>query len=95
MARTLVIAFAVALLALPAFADPSVKPTGTTFTLDAPLGATYDGGVIEGAPFFTATVSNGAEPTILVDKLGRAITEGIQSLEGVQRTTTCLAVRLG
>ena len=30
-----------------------------------------------------------------LDKLGRAITEGIQNLEGVQRTTTCLAVRLG
>jgi DNA-binding Lrp family transcriptional regulator len=30
-----------------------------------------------------------------LDKLGKAITEGIQSLAGVQRTTTCLAVRLG
>lgn len=30
-----------------------------------------------------------------LDKLGNAITEGIQSIEGVQRTTTCLAVRLG
>lgn len=29
-----------------------------------------------------------------LDKLGTAITEGIQSIEGVQRTTTCLAVRL-
>jgi DNA-binding Lrp family transcriptional regulator len=30
-----------------------------------------------------------------LDKLGNAITEGIQSIQGVQRTTTCLAVRLG
>ena len=30
-----------------------------------------------------------------LDKLGTAITDGIQRLEGVQRTTTCLAVRLG
>jgi DNA-binding Lrp family transcriptional regulator len=30
-----------------------------------------------------------------LDKLGNAITEGIQSIDGVQRTTTCLAVRLG
>jgi len=30
-----------------------------------------------------------------LDKLGNAITEGIQRAEGVQRTTTCLAVRLG
>ena len=30
-----------------------------------------------------------------LDKLGSAITEGIQRIEGVQRTTTCLAVRLG
>ena len=30
-----------------------------------------------------------------LDKLGNAITDGIQRLEGVQRTTTCLAVRLG
>ena len=30
-----------------------------------------------------------------LDKLGRAITEGIQRVEGVQRTTTCLVVRLG
>ncbi len=30
-----------------------------------------------------------------LDKLGTAITEGIQSISGVQRTTTCLAVRLG
>jgi len=30
-----------------------------------------------------------------LDKLGRAITEGIQTVEGVQRTTTCLVVRLG
>ena len=30
-----------------------------------------------------------------LDKLGKAITEGLQHLEGVQRTTTCLAVRLG
>ena len=30
-----------------------------------------------------------------LDKLGNAITEGIQRVEGVQRTTTCLAVRLG
>jgi len=29
-----------------------------------------------------------------LDKLGNCITEGIQSIEGVQRTTTCLAVRL-
>ncbi len=29
-----------------------------------------------------------------LDKLGRAITEGIQTVEGVQRTTTCLVVRL-
>jgi DNA-binding Lrp family transcriptional regulator len=29
-----------------------------------------------------------------LDKLGNTITEGIQHIEGVQRTTTCLAVRL-
>ena len=30
-----------------------------------------------------------------LDRLGRAITDGIQQVEGVQRTTTCLVVRLG
>lgn len=30
-----------------------------------------------------------------LDKLGKAITDGIQQVEGVQRTTTCLVVRLG
>ena len=30
-----------------------------------------------------------------LDKLGRAITDGIQQVEGVQRTTTCLVVKLG
>lgn len=30
-----------------------------------------------------------------LDKVGRAITEGIQRVEGVQRTTTCLVVQLG
>ena len=30
-----------------------------------------------------------------LDKLGKAITDGIQSIDGVARTTTCLAVRLG
>jgi DNA-binding Lrp family transcriptional regulator len=30
-----------------------------------------------------------------LDKLGNAITDGIQHIEGVERTTTCLAVRLG
>lgn len=30
-----------------------------------------------------------------LDKLGTCITDGIQRLEGVQRTTTCLAVQLG
>jgi DNA-binding Lrp family transcriptional regulator len=30
-----------------------------------------------------------------LDKLGRAITDGIQRVDGVQRTTTCLVVRLG
>ena len=29
-----------------------------------------------------------------LDKLGNCITEGIQRIDGVQRTTTCLAVRL-
>ena len=29
-----------------------------------------------------------------LDKLGTAITDGIQRVEGVARTTTCLAVRL-
>jgi DNA-binding Lrp family transcriptional regulator len=29
-----------------------------------------------------------------LDKLGNAITDGIQRAEGVQRTTTCLAVKL-
>ena len=29
-----------------------------------------------------------------LDKLGKAITESIQTIEGVARTTTCLAVRL-
>jgi DNA-binding Lrp family transcriptional regulator len=30
-----------------------------------------------------------------LDKMGRAITDGIQQVDGVQRTTTCLVVRLG
>ena len=30
-----------------------------------------------------------------LDKLGNCITDGIQRVEGVQRTTTCLAVKLG
>jgi DNA-binding Lrp family transcriptional regulator len=30
-----------------------------------------------------------------LDKLGNSITDGIQRVEGVQRTTTCLAVNLG
>ncbi len=30
-----------------------------------------------------------------LDKLGNAITDGIQRVEGVQRTTTCLCVKLG
>ena len=30
-----------------------------------------------------------------LDKVGRAITDGIQQVEGVQRTTTCLVVLLG
>jgi DNA-binding Lrp family transcriptional regulator len=30
-----------------------------------------------------------------LDKLGRSITDGIQRVEGVRRTTTCLVVRLG
>jgi DNA-binding Lrp family transcriptional regulator len=30
-----------------------------------------------------------------LDKLGNAISGGIQRAQGVQRTTTCLAVRLG
>lgn len=30
-----------------------------------------------------------------LDRLGNAITEGIQRADGVQRTTTCLAVKLG
>jgi DNA-binding Lrp family transcriptional regulator len=30
-----------------------------------------------------------------LDKLGRGITDGIQQVEGVQRTTTCLVVHLG
>ncbi len=30
-----------------------------------------------------------------LDRLGRAVTEGIQRLQGVQRTTTCLVIRLG
>jgi len=29
-----------------------------------------------------------------LDKLGRAITDGIQRVDGVQRTTTCLVVKL-
>lgn len=29
-----------------------------------------------------------------LDKLGRAITEGIQRVDGVQRTQTCLVVKL-
>ena len=29
-----------------------------------------------------------------LDKLGKAITEDLQTLEGVQRTTTCLSVNL-
>ena len=30
-----------------------------------------------------------------LDKLGNCITEAVQRVEGVQRTTTCLAVNLG
>lgn len=30
-----------------------------------------------------------------LDKLGRAITDAIQQVDGVQRTTTCLVVKLG
>ncbi|MCH7999554.1 MAG: Lrp/AsnC ligand binding domain-containing protein [Chloroflexi bacterium] len=30
-----------------------------------------------------------------LDKVGRAITDGIQRVDGVQRTTTCLVVQLG
>ncbi len=30
-----------------------------------------------------------------LDQLGKCITEEIQSIDGVQRTTTCLAVSLG
>jgi DNA-binding Lrp family transcriptional regulator len=30
-----------------------------------------------------------------LDKIGRAITDGIQRVDGVQRTTTCLVVQLG
>ena len=30
-----------------------------------------------------------------LDKLGNAITTGIQRIEGVKKTNTCLAVRLG
>lgn len=30
-----------------------------------------------------------------LDLMGKAITDGIQQVEGVQRTTTCLVVRLG
>ena len=30
-----------------------------------------------------------------LDKVGRAITDGIQRVDGVQRTTTCLVVKLG
>ena len=30
-----------------------------------------------------------------LDKLGRALTEDIQQVDGVQRTTTCLLLKLG
>ncbi len=30
-----------------------------------------------------------------LDRLGRGVTEGIQRLQGVQRTTTCLVITLG
>ncbi len=30
-----------------------------------------------------------------LDRLGRGVTEGIQRLQGVQRTTTCLVIELG
>jgi DNA-binding Lrp family transcriptional regulator len=30
-----------------------------------------------------------------LDRLGNCITDGIQALSGVKKTTTCLAVRLG
>ena len=30
-----------------------------------------------------------------LDRLGNCITDGIQGISGVKRTTTCLAVRLG
>ena len=30
-----------------------------------------------------------------LDKMGRAVTEGIQRLQGVQRTTTCLVIKSG
>jgi hypothetical protein len=108
MARTLVTALAVALLALPAFAAhaPAASDiSGTTFTLATPDTTSFVGGVIDDAgapggarlvdeipagivvdaPVFTSTVSNGAEPSILVDKLGRAILVGDHL--GVLRST--------
>ena len=30
-----------------------------------------------------------------LDEMGRAVTEGIQRLQGVHRTTTCLVIKLG
>ncbi len=30
-----------------------------------------------------------------LDRVGTAITDGIQQVDGVQRTTTCLVVKLG
>ena len=34
-------------------------------------------------------------PQLLIDEADQGITEGIQAVPGVKRTTTCLAVRLG
>ncbi|HUR69447.1 MAG TPA: sialidase family protein [Candidatus Thermoplasmatota archaeon] len=91
----------VSALALPTFVAHSAADAGTTFTLAAPgLPGTHGGviadagaspgralstSVVVDAPVFTSTVSQGAEPSILVDRLGRGILVGDHL--GVSRST--------
>jgi DNA-binding Lrp family transcriptional regulator len=54
----------------------------------------------EGATVVTVDTVTGPYDVIVqmeaddLDKLGNCITDGIQRIDGVQRTTTCLAVKL-
>ena len=81
------------LVGLVALTLPAVAPADddTTYTVDARVGKAFVGipdladDGIPTTPVLTATVSDGAEPTILVDKLGRGMLVGDQ--KGVLRST--------